>query len=288
MELAVKWDNFEVENLKDVFYVVRNTGGCNIGLCIKNNSALVVDSGCLPGVSAAINRYLLTSLGCEVKLLFNTHYHSDHTFGNQSFECPILSSEACKRRMEEGPASFWSRGEIASAMEEDPMLKVEWKDLEITPPTMTFSERKEYDFEGVKVVFEKVGGHTDCSSVAVFPDYHAVFTGDLVFSGVYPTILRDGNPLELVKVLKNVVKMDVDTYIPGHGVTCGQEVLYDLMDYWSCLIVQGTDLVNSGKTQREIEGILETRCRLRAVEYDERKHKRNIDSILYFFRSRIV
>ncbi|UCD95594.1 MAG: MBL fold metallo-hydrolase [Candidatus Zixiibacteriota bacterium] len=284
----MRWDNFEVEKLKDIFYVVRNTGGANICLCLKNDSALVVDSGYLPKASAALNDYLRKSLGCEIKLLFNTHYHADHTFGNQSFDCPILSSEACRRQMEKGPSSFWSPAEIAEAMEEDPDLRTEWKELRITPPTMTFAEKKEYDFEGIEVVFQKVGGHTECSSMAVFPGYETVITGDLIFSGVYPTLLRDGNPAELVKALKDLARIEADMYIPGHGASCGHDILYDLIDYWSCLIVQCTELMDSGMPRSEIQQLLETRCRMRALEYDERKHTRNIDSVVDFFWTRMV
>jgi glyoxylase-like metal-dependent hydrolase (beta-lactamase superfamily II) len=286
--LAVKWDNFDVENFKEVFYVVRNTGGANIGLCLKNDSALVIDAGYLPKVSAALVAYLRKSLGCEIRLLFNTHYHGDHTFGNQSFDCPILASEACRQQMEKGLSSFWSPEEIASAIEEDPSLRAEWEELRITPPTMTFTEKKEYDFEGIRVIFQKVGGHTECSSIAYFPEYETVIAGDLIFSGVYSTLLRDGNPVELVNTLKNLARMEADTYIPGHGEVCGDDILYDLIDYWSCLIVQCTELLDVGIPPGEIGQLMETRCRMKALEYDERKHTRNIDSVVHFFRTRMV
>ena len=281
----MKWSGFDVEKIKDRFYVIQQAGGANIGACVKGNSALLIDSGYLPKRSAELKRILQEKLECGVELLFNTHYHSDHTFGNQSFDCPIISSEECKNIMQRNLSTHWNPKEINLAMEEDPELKEGWKDLKITLPNITFKEKLFYDFKGIKAVFQRIGGHTRDSSVVFFPDYKLLFSGDLVFSDLYPTQLSiDLNPLELVQSLRKIEQMDVEIIIPGHGTTCDKSMVRKLIEYWNCLITECEKLIASGLEDEKVKETLNNSCRLEKIAFNERKHKRNIDTVLKYIR----
>jgi glyoxylase-like metal-dependent hydrolase (beta-lactamase superfamily II) len=281
----MKWNGFDVEKIKDRFYVVQQAGGANIGACVKDNSALLIDSGYLPKKSAELKRILQEKLGCRIELLFNTHYHSDHTFGNQSFECPILSSEECKNIMQRNLSTHWTPEEINLAMKEDPELKEGWKDLKITLPNMTFKEKLSYDLKGIKAVFQRIGGHTRDSSIVFFQDYKLLFSGDLVFSDLYPTQLSvDLSPLELVKALRIIEKMDVDIIVPGHGPTCDKSMVRKLIEYWKCLIDECKKLKATGLEDEKVKETLNNSCRLEKIAFNERKHKRNIDTVLKYIR----
>ena len=276
----MRWNDFEVEKIKDMFYVVRPAEGASIGICVKNNSALIIDSGYLPKKSGALIKILEEKLKCNVELLFNTHYHSDHTFGNQSFDCPILSSEECKNTMQKNLSTHWTREEINLAMQEDPELKEGWKNLKITLPDKTFKEKHYYDFKGLEVIFQLISGHTRGSSIAFFPDYKLLFSGDLVFGDLYPTQLSiDPSPLELIKALQTIEKMDVEIIIPGHGVTCDRSMVRKLMEYWKCLITECEKHIASGMNDEIVKETLNNFCRLEGVTFNERKHKRNIDTV---------
>lgn len=281
----MKWNGFNVEKVKDEFYVIQQAAGANIGACVKDNSALLIDSGYLPKRSADLIKILEEKLKCSVELLFNTHYHSDHTFGNQSFDCPILSSEECKNIMQRNLFTHWTPEEINLAMKEDPELKEGWKGLKITLPNMTFKEKLYYDLKGIKAVFQRIGGHTQGSSVVFFPDYKLLFSGDLVFGDLYPTQLSiDLNPLELVKALQKIEEMDVEIIIPGHGATCDKSMVRKLIEYWNCLIAECQKLIASDFEDEKVKETLNNSCRLEKIAFDERKHKRNIDTILKFVR----
>jgi len=281
----MKWNDFHVEKIKDRFYVIQQAAGANMGACVKDNSALIIDSGYLPKRSAEVKRILQEKLGCKIELLFNTHYHSDHTFGNQSFDCPILSAEQCKKIMQRNLSTHWTPEEIREAMEEDPELKEGWKDLKITLPNRTFKERLSYDFQGIKVIFQRIGGHTQDSSIAFFPDYKLLFSGDLVFSDLYPTQLSiDLSPLELVQSLRKIEEMDVQIIIPGHGITCDKSMVRKLIEYWNCLIAESKKLMTSGLEDEKVKEALNSKCQLKKIAFNERKHTRNIDTVLKFFR----
>ncbi len=277
----MRWNDFDVEKIKDRFYVVQQAKGANIGVCVKDNSAILIDSGYSPKSSAALKDILEKKLSCKIELLFNTHYHADHTFGNQSFDCPIISSEECKNIMQKNISTHWTPEEINLAMEEDAELKEEWKDLKITFPSKTFKEKLSYDFKGIKVVFQEIGGHTPGSSVAFFTDYKLLFSGDIVFGDLYPTQLSiDPSPMELIKALREIEEMDVEIIVPGHGITCGKPTVQRLIEYWECLISECQKLRSSGLNDEKMKETLLNSCHLEKVAFNESKHKRNIDTVL--------
>jgi len=260
--------------------VVQQAKGANIGVCVKDNSAILIDSGYSPKSSAAFKDILEKKLSCKIELLFNTHYHSDHTFGNQSFDCPILSSEKCKNIMQKNISTHWTPEEINLAMEEDADLKEDWKDLKITFPSKTFKEKLSYDFKGIKVVFQVIGGHTQGSSVVIFPDYKLLFSGDIVFGDLYPTQLSiDPSPLELIKALRKIEVMDMEIIVPGHGAACDKLMVRKLIGYWECLMAECQKLIASGLNDEKIKEALVKECHLEKAAFNESKHRRNIDTV---------
>jgi glyoxylase-like metal-dependent hydrolase (beta-lactamase superfamily II) len=282
----MRYRSLEISEFDDSFYVCKPSRGGNIGLCVKNQKAIVIDSGYFPDTAVDLISYLDEALEAEPVLLFNTHYHSDHTFGNQAFNCQILASNICRAKMQEGLSSFWSPKEIAIARAEDPYLDREWRHLKITLPTVTFDDKYEYSFEGIRVIFKRLGGHTPGSSVAHFPKQQIVYAGDLIFSGVYPTLLDDGDPLEMGKALPTLKAMSLTKFVPGHGDICDEDVIDSLEEYWRCLITECSKAANLGLDDDAIIEELSGKCRLEDVEYNEFKNKINIKSVLSFIRNK--
>jgi glyoxylase-like metal-dependent hydrolase (beta-lactamase superfamily II) len=223
-------------------------------------------------------------LGCRAELLFNTHYHSDHTFGNQAFDCPILSSATCRDTMEACLSTHWTTEEIEKAKIEDHSLVDEWLDLSVTLPTATFEERRLFSFHGIEMIFEKVGGHTPGSSIVLLPGYNILFSGDIVFGELYPTLLFDGNPLELIEALKRIVDLEVEIIVPGHGATSDKSVAVELIAYWECLVSNCRDLMATSMDDDDVAEALTNRCHLQSVSFNEMKHGRNVNSVMSFMK----
>lgn len=283
----MKWDMFEVEKIGDRFYVFHEVRSCNIGVCAKNGKAIVIDAGRLPEVSAALIRTIREKLGCQVEMLFITHYHSDHTFGGQSFDCPILASEECRNMMEKCLSTHWSDEEIEKAKEEEPTLAQAWKDLIIALPTCTFKERKELDFHGIKVVFEKLGGHSKDSSIAYFPDHKLIFCGDIIFGNRYPTLLQhDAEPFRLIEALNKIISTDAETIFPGHGDTGDKSIAKTMIEYWRCLTSKCKKLISAGVSENNAVEILVNNCHLAGIPFDKMRHKRNVVSIVGLMKDR--
>jgi glyoxylase-like metal-dependent hydrolase (beta-lactamase superfamily II) len=277
---SMKPGGFDIETVRDGVHVVRRPGLCNIGVCVKDGFALVIDSGYLPGAAGEIVSVVRDRFDSTVELLFNTHYHSDHTFGNQAFPCPILASESCRLTMESCRSTHWSDKEIEAAKREDPPLADEWRDLVITPPTITFEDSMEYDFHGIPVTFQRLGGHSPDSSVLYMPKHRLLFAGDVAFGGRYPTILdHDSDPAELIGVLKRLTLYDIDTIVPGHGTTGGKEMLNILIDYFTGLLAAGREAYGNGMSRDETVNWMRERCHIPDMPFDEKRHRRNSGAI---------
>jgi glyoxylase-like metal-dependent hydrolase (beta-lactamase superfamily II) len=281
----MRFRGLEITVFGDSFYLCRPTIGANVGLFLKNGRALVIDSGYRPDTGYEVIAYLDHILEAKPSLLFNTHYHSDHTFGNQAFACQIMSSEQCLEKMVEGPSTFWSADEIARAMADDHDLALAWKDLRITRPTKTFAGEHEYDFQGEKVIFKQLGGHTPDSSIVYFPRQSVAFVGDLIFNGHYPTLLKDGDPFVLIKALETIRGMHIDRIIPGHGDIAEDEVIDELDKYWRGMIIEVGKAIDSGLDDDSVFAEVMPTGHLYGIEFNEFKHHRNIESVMAYMRT---
>ncbi len=67
-------------------------------------------------------------------------------------------------------------------------------------------------------------GHTNGDTVIYFPDLRVIHTGDLITEGMPVLDYNNGaSAVELVKVLDEILKLDFNTVIPGHGPLLNKE-----------------------------------------------------------------
>ena len=131
-----------------------------------------------------------------VKYLLNTHHHGDHASGNVVIRQMGIDIIAHKNIR----ANF---------------LRIH----QPGEPNIVFADQAAVYLGGVEVQLFHLGrGHTNGDTVIYFPDLKTVHTGDLIIDGM-PVIDYDGggSAVEFIKTIDNLLKMDFDTMIPGHG-----------------------------------------------------------------------
>ncbi len=246
-----------VELSPGVIAFMRLDEGANIGLIRTTDGAVVVDTSSYPQDM----QELLDTVGVsvqKVQFVINTHFHSDHTWGNQLFDCPILAHQLCRERMKANLAGEWSaetiQAEIAKEEEFDPdwarKAREKLTDLHITLPTQVFEERREMDIGGVRLQVIHLGGHTPGSSVVWLPEAQVLFAGDLIFEGCYP-YLYDADVPALVAALKRLTEFGARAVVPGHGVLCGEAEIAALVDYLETTWTLTTDHLAQGHSEDE-------------------------------------
>ncbi|HEX6865019.1 MAG TPA: MBL fold metallo-hydrolase [Thermoanaerobaculia bacterium] len=188
-------------------YMLEGAGG-NIGVSVGSDGLLIVDDQFAPLADKI--RAALKGLGKgDLAFVLNTHWHFDHTGGNEAFasEATIIAHDNVRKRMEKGQTIF---GEAIPPAAPKAL------------PVVTFGESVSIHFNGEEIrVLHYPHGHTDGDSVIFFTGSNVVHMGDDYFAGSFPFVdLESGGSLagltENIQKVLGQIPADVKI-IPGHG-----------------------------------------------------------------------
>jgi cyclase len=200
-----------------------------------------------------------------IRFVFDTHYHSDHTFGNMIFMdagATIVCSRECGAESRSKGEADWrnqviSRGQRpdATAYDKAVMEETRQKAYRFEHPTMLFEERMAFDDGEHRVELIRVGpGHTIGDAVAWLPKEKILVTGDLCVNWTYGNNVgdRDANPENWVRVLDKLAGWDVKIVVPGHGRLGTVETLRGQRAYLADIVDQVRAGIRGGKSADEL------------------------------------
>jgi cyclase len=220
-----------------VLACVRPDEGANVGLIRTVEGPVVVDTTSTPAEMQGILDAVGVAAG-DVRLVINTHFHSDHVWGNQLFGCPILAHRLCREKMLAALANDWRPAAIAEWLDQlekaDPERARRFRPnlvgLRIMLPTETFDDRRSLALGGVRIEVIHLDSHTPDLSVVWLPEAHVLFASDLLFVGRYP-YLFDADVPALIATLRRLPEFGGRVIVPGHGPLCGQAEVDALVGY---------------------------------------------------------
>jgi len=188
-------------------YMLEGSGG-NIGVSVGSDGILIVDDQFAP-LADKIHAALKGLSDGKLKFVLNTHWHGDHTGGNQAFgaEAPIIAHENVRKRM---ATEQKGDGETTPASPQEAL------------PVITFGDKVSVHFNGEEIkVIHFPAGHTDGDSVIFFTGSNVVHMGDDFFAGRFPYVdLPSGGSVQGLteNVAKILAQLPADVkVIPGHG-----------------------------------------------------------------------
>lgn len=191
--------------LTDTLYMLKGSGG-NIGASVGSDGVLIIDDQFAP-LAEKIQAALTSLGGDQPAFILNTHWHGDHTGGNETFgkEGTIIAHKNVRKRLAE---------------------KTDDDSKPATPPdalpVITFDTSLSIHFNGETIrAIHIPHGHTDGDAVIFFTNANVVHMGDLFFNGRFPFVdLNSGGSmsgyLAGVEKILNQVPANVQI-IPGHG-----------------------------------------------------------------------
>ena len=189
-------------------FMLQGAGG-NIGLSVGEDGAFVIDDQYAP-LSAKILAAIAEVTDRPVAFVVNTHYHGDHTGGNEALGetgAHIVAHDNVRKRLAEGVETFFGATPPAA----DGAL-----------PVITFSDAVTFHWNGEEIrVHHPKSAHTDGDAIIHFKNADVVHMGDILFSGAFPYIdYGAGGDIDgYINALEEVAAaIDDDTrVIPGHG-----------------------------------------------------------------------
>lgn len=236
---------------ESVYAVLGGEKEPNAGFVVGRTGILVIDTTFTPYHATEMLRLIRSVSQKPIKYVFNTHYHSDHTFGNQVFSAKVVANRRCREIMATLVRTEWSRESVRKWLEENPEFKEKLADLNITPPDVVFDREYQIDLGNLKVDLKHLGGHTPGTSVAYVPSSKVLFAGDLMFKGRYPYI-KDAHVQTWLAALGSLRQMDFDALVPGHGYLCKRDDLDNMVQYFENLLENCREFVGQGLALDEI------------------------------------
>jgi glyoxylase-like metal-dependent hydrolase (beta-lactamase superfamily II) len=235
----------ETQRLADTVYMLVGAGG-NIGLSAGNDAVFMVDdqfAPLTPKIEAAIKRIDAK----PVKFVLNTHWHFDHTGGNENLGkagALIIAHENVRRRMSvEGFIEF-----LGMKTKPDPAIAL---------PVITFTRDVNFHINGDDVhVYHVANAHTDGDAVVHFTKSDVIHMGDTFFNKMYPFIdtSSGGRVSGVIAAADRVLKQagEATKIIPGHGPLANKADLKAYRDMLAKVSGRIRAQMRAGKTVAEV------------------------------------
>lgn len=235
----------KAEKVAEGLYMLTGRGG-NIGLSVGRNGSFVVDDQYAP-LTEKILAAVKAITPDPVRFVVNTHWHGDHTGGNESMGKAgafIVAHENVRRRMssEQFNATF---------------QRTTPPSPEGALPVVTFAEGVTFHWNGEEIrVYHVPPAHTDGDAIVRFTKANVVHMGDCLFNGRYPVIdVAAGGSIDgMIAAAERVLPtLDANTkLIPGHGPLCDRAALERFRDMLKAVRDRVRPMVRDGKSADEI------------------------------------
>jgi cyclase len=233
----------KLTKIKENIYLVENQAakmsdlvayGGNATIFLTDKGAVLVDSK-FERVHDDIRSKIKSLTNQPVKYVILTHNHGDHSDGASKFEAEgaqVIISTRDRENLAKTPNQTWL-------------------------PALTYSGSATLFMGEKEIDLRQMRGHTSGDTVVYFPAERVVCAGDLVTLpwDDIPLIVNyadGGNWTDWDHSIQELLKMDWDVLIPGHGPAIDKQQLTELHNRMVRVIERFRALLREGKNQQEI------------------------------------
>jgi cyclase len=249
---------------------------CNGGFLVGKDAAFLIEGfSSATGASFQFDALRLASQAPVMGAL-DTHYHYDHSMGNSFYGgagVPLWAHAATAKRIVETYAPMQGAPKETILGPFERRVKDAKSDLErahaqsdldamigifavanasllglpnhpLDPAKLPLS----IDLGGLTAVLESYPGHSGTDIIIRVPGQNVVYTGDLLFHGLYPVSFdKQATISGWRETLKKFASFDKDTlFVPGHGQLCGQEGIAAIRLVFDDIVEQAEKMYQAG------------------------------------------
>ncbi len=244
------WDAVEIRvtPLRNGVDMISAAGG-NLAVFHGPDGVLLVDADYAELSARLLSTVAeLAAANPTIRYLVNTHWHFDHTSGNENFVragATLIAHEGVGRLLSDDQVMPALGGrEVPAAPEQ-------------ARPTVTFNDRLNLTLNGELIhLVHMPDAHTDGDIIVHFRDADVVHMGDLFFNGMYPYIDVDngGNLPGMVRAVEEVLahSREATLFIPGHGPLASRDDLQAYAHMLGTVRDRVQAFIESGKSREEV------------------------------------
>jgi glyoxylase-like metal-dependent hydrolase (beta-lactamase superfamily II) len=232
--------------ITETVYVITGAGG-NIGLSVGEDTVFVIDDQFDP-LTDKIKAAIATVTPKPVRFILNTHWHGDHTGGNENFA--------------RGGAIIFAHDNVRKRMSTEQFLEALGGKVPASPPAalpiVTFPGTVTFFLNGEEIrAIHVPNAHTDGDVIVQFLKSDVIHMGDTYWNGLYPFIdTQSGGSTEgSIAAVERVLAMSTDKtrFIAGHGPpVSGRAELKAYRDMLVTIATRVKDMIRQGKKLEEI------------------------------------
>ena len=278
---VVQGKTYKFEKVGDgVYYATGGLGG-NHPIIVNDNDVVLVDDGTAPATARDLLQDMKLITTKPIRYVVNTHFHYDHTDGNQIFgpDVQIIGHEylgnAIRTRdiLNSEPFKTFQTGRVAAldsltkqmASEKDTAKKADLqkqlaaaqllveqlKEVKPTPPNVTYTSKMILHEGPREIQFLFLGrGHTGGDTFVYLPKERIICTGDMMET--QPAYMGNAFFDEWITTLGALKEMDFAIALPGHGHPFTDKALITaFQDYLKDVTTQVANLRKQGLSPEE-------------------------------------
>jgi cyclase len=246
-------------DLKHRTYMLEGEGG-NIVIAVGDDGIIMVDDEYAP-LHNKIKAAIAAITPQPIRYLVLTHFHRDHTGGNEGFArdgATIVAHESVAVHLKAGTHS----GVTGNVMPPAP---------DIALPKQTYANSLTVKVPGRTAQLTHIANaHTDGDTTVWFPDANVLATGDIVTFGRYPNIdyLYGGSIDGMISGVDAVLRLvkDDTKIVPGHGPLGTRAMIQEYRAMLVTLRERVRDLMRKGMSEDEVVAAHPT------ADYDAKLH----------------
>ena len=234
----------KITALGNNLHMLEGQGG-NITVAVAKDGIIMVDSEYAP-LHDKIKAAIAAISKLPIKYLIDTHYHADHTGGNELFArdgAIVVAQDNVKRRLEEGTTNGLTGAKTSAAP--DGAL-----------PSDSYTNFSKIKLPGRVADLKHIANaHTDGDTYVWFKTANVLSTGDTFTNGRYPNIdfANGGNINGMIAAADAYLKLTnaKSRIVPGHGPLADKAAL---VAYRTMLVTareRMSTLVKEGKSESE-------------------------------------
>jgi glyoxylase-like metal-dependent hydrolase (beta-lactamase superfamily II) len=196
-------------------HVYALVGFPNIGIVVGNRATLVIDTGLGERNGATVMRVVQQLAKGPILYLTTTHYHSEHTTGEQAFPAntvlirPTVQQEELIQRLP---------GHMARFREMSQQNKELLADVKLRTPDVLFDGEMKLDLGGVTARLFCLGqAHTRGDMLIFVEEDSVLIPGDIVQSKLFPIMPEESSMKGWIAVLDKLEPLKPRLIVPDHG-----------------------------------------------------------------------